>query len=711
MATQTFKSFCRICAGNCGLEITVDDDDKILNVRGDKDQPMTKGYACFKGLEVEETHHSPARLLQPLRREDDGSFTSIPIEQALDEVAQRLGKIISERSDNAVGLFAGNGGVQNSSAHAMQKSFMSALGSDQYYTTVTIDQSSKLVSFERMGGWAAGLQDLDQSDVLLLIATNPIVSLAAIGSLVVDPTRRLKRAKAGGLNLIVIDPRRSETVRYADLFLQPIPGQDAAIAAGLLRIILDESWHDEAFCARHVGSEGMRSLRSAIEPFTEELVEERARLEAGQLRRVAEMFARDNKRGHATACTGTSMSPFSNVAQHLVDCLNVVCGRFRRPGDQAVVDMLSPDAPVHAEVIPPPRSWQAVSPSRIRGVGRLFGEKLSGTLAEEILTPGTEQIKALIVDGANIANSMPDQPKMLEALHSLDLLICIEPYMTATASLAHYIFPPKMQFERSDLPISVPGFAIVPDNWSQYAPAAMRPPKGSNVIDDWYFFWSIAKRLNLQIIYDGKLALDMSTAPTTDDLLSIRLSGARVSLEELKRYPSGKIFDIPSAVVVPGKQPGPKFDVMPGDVAKELKQFFEHDANQSSGTSNATYKFLLSSRRMRDMFCSNGTHLDSFLKRTPENPALINPLDLKELKISSGEMVDIRSEHGIISAVVRADGTMKRGVISVAHGWGGSADGDLGSRPCVNRLIDCTQSEAVNAMPWMSAIPVNVVRH
>jgi len=709
MENRTFTSFCRICAGCCGLKITVDENDKILDVRGDKDNAMTKGYACFKGLAIEDTHHSKARLLQPLKRQGDGSFAPIPLEEALDEIAQRLKDIISRGGVDAVGLFAGGAGVQNSSAYAMQKSFMSTLGSSQSYSTVTIDQSAKLVSFERMGGWAAGLPGLDQSDVLLLIATNPLVSLGAIGSLLVDPARRLKRAKARGLKLIVIDPRRTETARHADLFVQPLPGQDAAIAAALLRIILDQEWYDKDFCARYVGEEGLQTLRMAVEPFTSELVEERAKLESGQLRAVAEMFARDNKRGHAMACTGTNMSPFSNVAQHMVDCLNVVCGRFRRPGDQVVVDMLSPEMPVRAEVIAPPRSWQAVCPSRIRGVGRLFGEKLSGTLAEEILTPGVGQIKALIVDGANIANAMPDHARMVEALHSLELLVCIEPYMTVTARFAHYIFPPKLQFERADLPSSVSGFTLMLDNFSQYAPAVLNPPKGSTVIDDWYFFWSIAKRLGLQIIYDGKTPLDMNNEPTTDELLSIRLTGARVSLKELKQYPSGKMFEPLSGVVIPGEQNGAKFDVMPDDVADELRQFFDEVINIPDDGVNKNYKFLLSCRRMQNMFCTLGTHLDSFLKKTPENPMLINPVDLQALRINSGETVNVLSEHGRITAIARADETMKPGVISIAHGWGGQPGDDVASHPCVNRLIDSTRSEAVNAMPWMSAIPVNVL--
>jgi anaerobic selenocysteine-containing dehydrogenase len=395
MTTRTATSFCRICPACCVMVLTIDDNERIVNIKPDKQHPMTKGYACFKGLQAEDAHHSPRRILRPLKRQPDGTFTEISSEQAFDEIAEKMRAIIDREGVEAISMFTGNGSVLTSSAVAMQSSFWAALGSTQRYSTMTLDQSAKIVSFERMGGWAAGMPDLEQSNVALMFASNPLNSHSATGYLVVDPTRRLKRAKARGLKLIVIDPRDTETARHADLFVQPLPGQDAVIAAGLLRIILREGWHDREFCDRYVSVSGLQILREMVKPFTPDMVATRAGIESAQLHAVAEMFARDHKKGHAYASTGTNMAPYSNVAQHMVDCLNVVCGRFRRPGDRMVVDMLAPESSVRAEVIPPPRSWQQFPASRIRGIGRLMGEKLSGTLAEEILTPGEGQINVI----------------------------------------------------------------------------------------------------------------------------------------------------------------------------------------------------------------------------------------------------------------------------------------------------------------------------
>ena len=708
MVTRTVKSFCRICIASCGMQLTVDENDHVIEIRGDKEHPMTKGYACYMGRQAEDSHHTSARILQPLKRRADGSFEPIAAEKAFDEIGERMRKIIERDGPSAIGMFVGAGGSFSSAGYMMAKSFLKALGSQQYFSTETIDQSAKFVSFERMGGWAAGTQSFEQSDVVLLFGVNPLVSRGALGNLITDPTRRLKKEKARGLKLIVIDPRRTETAKFADLFVQPVPGQDVAIAAGLLRIILQEGWQDNEFCEKYVSQESLIALRTEIEPFTPEMVASRAGIEACELRNIAEMFARDNKCGNAAAGTGVNMSPYSNVAQHLVDCLNVVCGRFKRPGDRALVDLMGPVMPVVAEAIPPQRSWEQVPPGRIRGVGRLLGEKLSGTLADEILTPGDGQIKSLIVYGGNIANSMPDQKQMVKAMKSLELSVNIEPYMTVTARLSDYIIPPKMMYERDDLTINIPGFPILTDNFLQYTPSVIRPPVGSDIIDDWFFFWSIANRLGLEINYQGKEPLDMVSAPSTDDILAIRLQGGCVTLNELKSCPSGKMFDVPP-VAAPDRDNGARFNVMPDDVAGELHQFQRIKSHTLRAEGLAPRKFLLSSRRMPNVNCSVGTHVDKFLARTPTNPVYIHPFDLAELDLESNDIVNLVSDSGWVRAKVQADETMKRGVISLPHGWGGLPDDEEENGTCVNRLLDCSQAEEINAMPWMSAIPVDVI--
>ena len=262
--------------------LTLDDRDRIVDIRGGKDQPMSRGYACAKGIQAHELHHGPERLLRPLRRTSSGQFEPVALTDALDDIADQLRRIIDEHGPQAVGMYVGGGSAFNATWLPMQSSFMQAIGSAQLFSTLTIDQSAKVISFERMGGWGAGTNDLDEAEVVLIVGANPLVS-HGLPVMAADPVRRLKRAKAQGTKIICIDPRRTETAHFADLVLQPFPGQDVAILAGIIRMVIENDWQDKAFCARHIGAQRMADLRAAVEPFDEHMVERRAGLEPGQL--------------------------------------------------------------------------------------------------------------------------------------------------------------------------------------------------------------------------------------------------------------------------------------------------------------------------------------------------------------------------------------------------------------------------------------------
>jgi anaerobic selenocysteine-containing dehydrogenase len=691
--------------------------ERIVAIKGDKENPLSRGYVCFKGLQAEEAHHGPKRLLRPLKRQGDGSFAEIGSEQALDEIADRLRGIVARGGPQAVATFKGTSGTLFAT-HMIQLDFLHALGSNQFFSVNTIDQSAKYVSFERQGGWAAGLHDIDQSEVLLFFGCNPLISHSTMPVMGPDPLRTLKAARDRGLKLICIDPRRSETAHFADLHLQPLPGRDTAIAAAMIRTILAEGWEDAAFCAEHVGADRIADLRRAVEPFTPALAEDIAGLEPGQIVAAARMFARDAASGSAFAATGPSMSPFCNTMQHLVDTLNIVCGRFRRAGQKAVVDMINPPDPIHAEVIPPPRGYAQHPPSRIRGAGMLGFDRLASTLAEEILTPGEGQIRAMFVSGSNPAVCLPDQRKAVAALRDLELLVVMDPYLSATARLADYVLPPTMMYERPDLPIAVPGFNIGTVSWSAYTPAVIGVPEGSDLVEDWYPYWAIAKRLGLSMQFSGvELDFAVNRPPTTDEMLELRARHGRVTLETLladrAAHPGGRIYDHPSNTVLPAR-PGMsgRFDVMPADVAQELAEFLASDLALAPGPGPG-HSHLLISRRMNRVMNSLGSNLAATLRHDPVNPAYMHPGELDDLGLAPGDRVEIASEHGRIETVARPDKAVRRGVVSIAHCWGGLPDeqGTEGAGPGVNvnLLIPADRHlAAINMMPRMSAVPVTV---
>jgi len=261
------KSFCRICQGFCGMEVTIE-DDRLIKVRGDKNDPVSRGYACFKGLQAAEQHYGEGRLLHSLRRRD-GRLEPAGSEDVLAEAGAKLAAIVQQHGPRSVAFFTGTQALFNTVDPPLIGGFAAALGTPRAFTTMTIDQSAKWIGEARLGAWAAGPQNFDDADVWMLIGSNPLVSMVAGAGAnqfaFYDPVKTLKDRRATGRKLIVIDPRRTETAQFADLFLQPRPGHDAELAAALLHVILREGWHDAAFCADYV--DGLDELKQTVAPF------------------------------------------------------------------------------------------------------------------------------------------------------------------------------------------------------------------------------------------------------------------------------------------------------------------------------------------------------------------------------------------------------------------------------------------------------------
>ncbi len=702
------KSFCRICTGHCGVIASVDENRRLVAIRGDKDDPQTLGFVCSKGTDAVDSHNSGERLLRPLKRMPDGSFEPIPLERAIGEIADRLGDIIHRNGPGAVASYRGSGGFFASATLNVLDALMAAIGSPKKFSNLTIDQSAKVVAMGRLGVWPPGPQPFHDSDVCMLLGNNPLVSIAAAAFDTRHPLKRIKEARARGMKLIVVDPRRTETAEYADVFLQPLPGYDAAILAAIIRIILDEGWQDADFCRQHVGD--LDCLRRAVEPFTPEKVAEAADIPADGLWEAARVFARDGRRGIAGTGTGPSMSPHSNLMEHLVGCLNVICGRFIREGEP--IDnpgFLMGRTPKPAQVVDIGRSWESGPRSRIGGYGTVGGEMLTGLLADEILQPGEGQVKCLINHGGNPAASVPDHRKIARALESLELFVSIEPVMTASAALSDYILPPRMPYERADLHLSLFETAIYPFSYARYTPALADPPPGSEVCDEWYVLWSLASRLGYTLTCNG-IELDRDEPPTEEQLLEILTANAPVPLAQIKRHPEGYLDRGEPMVAAPADPAtAAKFTTMPDDVAGEMEGLLGDMRDADRG--GRGFDFRLCSRRNRHRFNTVG-HLSPYLKKlTPRNPAYLNPDDLRALGVATGDWVEISSDNGAIRATVAEDETVRRGVVSMTHCFGYLPDTDdfIEHGVSTNLLISTDRDlQTINAMPRMSGIPVNI---
>ena len=405
------------------------------------------------------------------------------------------------------------------------------------------------------------------------------------------------------------------------------------------------------------------------------------------------------------------MSPRSNLAEHLVQSLNVVCGRFVREGER----IANPGAGGRSQAFPaqafsPQRAYQSAPHGHIGEYTMLFGERMSCILADEILSDASDRIRALIVSGANPVATLPDQHKVVRAFGSLDLLVSIEPYMTSTAKLSDYILPPRLMYERPDVPMIALERALYPAPFTQYTPALAEPPQGSDVVHDWYVFWALASRLGLQLSLDGQeLAAD--APPSSEALIALMMRDSIVPFDKIANTPGGAVFDVPETVAAPADPATMgRFEVAPPDIVSELAAVLD----EPEQAIDPAYTHLLVVRRIRETVNTLGPHLSAIKRRMTHNPVQLHGADLDALSLNDGDGVQIVSEHGRIGAVVERDDTLRPGVASMAHGWGGLPDEGLayeGAGASPTLLISTDKNlEPINAMARLSSIPVRFER-
>lgn len=700
------KSYCRLCFGFCGMDVMIE-DDRVVGVKPDMANPLTQGYSCVKGQDAPGAMYGDKRIMRPLKRVGDRHI-EIGLEQALDEIGDKLKTIIAETGEQTVAFFRGTGTFGSNVAIFSWPNLADSVGA-QRFSTMTIDQSAKWVADDRLGTWEAGCHSFRDADVWLFAGTNPLVSVFAWNSPAQNPMKHLKQARARGMQVIVVDPRACEVAKFADIHLQPFPGEDAAVAAGLIHVILREGWEDAEFCAANVA--GMDELRAAVAPFTPAAVELRARVPAENIFAAARMFAHENRRGAMDTGTGVNMAAFPNLAEHLYRTIGVICGRFRRAGEVLPnPGVIFAKRPPRAQAKSPKRSFEQAPRSRVRGAAMLNGERATPTLAEEILTPGEGRIRALLISGANPTNAIPDATRVVEAFRALDLLVVVEPFVTETTRIADYVIPPKILYEHADFTFGLE-MTNLEAPYAQYTAPLVPPPPGSELADEGYVAWSIAKRLGVTLNYMGQ-DIDMTQAPSDETFLRIIAANANVPFDELKTEAvGGRIFDLPPIEVQPADAKAGCFEVMPSDLAGELAAFGAMPG-AAELVSQGTFPLRMISRRAREVSNTSCRDFPSARKRMPFNPLAAHPTDLAGLGLADGAECWVVSDNGRIPAIVRADPTLKPGVVSMTHGFGGLADEKVDYRErgsSISLLISLERDcEPLQAMPRMSGVPVRV---
>ncbi len=707
------KSFCRNCATLCPMEITIE-DDRLIAARGDGTVSPYGEYMCVKGLAGLDFHNGlQSRLLHSLKRDASGAFTEIAASRAMDDIATKLAALIERYGPRSIAVYHGTGAYRSVLGGLLERAFIAAIGSPNFFSTMTIDQSAKWVTAGRMGIMASGKPATRDIDLAVIVGNNPLVSHQTWPFAAGDcgaPARAYTEAKERGARIVVVDPRRTETAQYADLLLQPLPGHDATLFAAIAHILLRDGTYNKGFCDRFVGQ--LDRLREAVAPFTPELAAKRADVPVEQIELLAQWLG-EAKRPFVGSGTGPSMAAHSNLNDHMIETVNALVGGYRRAGDLVRnPGTLRPAAAVET-VVAPARSWERGVKCRSADTGTLFDELPTALLPGEITMPGPDRIRALIVFGGNPAMALGDPDQVVPAFRDLELLVSLDARLNETAQLAHYVIATSQHFERHDL--SIPGDALYPEAFAQYA----RPivPKPAGTIHDWEFFWGIASRMQVRLtlkywnygltyatIPEG-LALDMKHAPDPEDMIRYLCSQSAVSFEELRANPGGVRPGRPPQHVQAAADNGARLEVCPPDIAIELQAVLQE-------APDTRFRYRLTCRRVMEALNSAYRDAPRTRRKYPVNWACMNPQDMHDDGIAEGATIEIASGAGCILGIAKADARLRRGVLSMTHlfgSLGASTDPFRQQGSHTGRLVSLAHPrEPINFMPRFSGIPVNV---
>ena len=404
---------CHLCEAICGLaietEAQADGSTQIRSIKGDVQDSFSRGHICPKAVALQDIQNDPDRIRQPMRRVGE-QWQAIGWDEAFDLVAERLSTIQAAHGQNAVAVYHGNPSVHNYGLMTHSNYFLGQLKTRNRFSATSVDQlPHHLTSLLMYGhGLLIPIPDIDHTDFMLILGGNPLASNGSIMT-VPDVEKRLKAIQARGGKLVVVDPRRSETAAIADQHLFVRPGSDAALLLALLNTLFEEGLTRDS----HLPVEGLQQVREAIGGFHAEAMSARCGVPAETIRQLARDFAAADK----AVCygrMGVSTQAFGTLCQWLVQVINLVTGNLDRSGGvlctTPAVDLVASTSGGHFN------RWQ----SRVSGLPEYGGELPVSALAEEMLTPGEGQIRALVTVAGNPVLSTPNGRQLEQALDGLE---------------------------------------------------------------------------------------------------------------------------------------------------------------------------------------------------------------------------------------------------------------------------------------------------
>ncbi|MGY4490129.1 molybdopterin oxidoreductase family protein [Pseudomonas sp. TE3610] len=645
---------CHLCEAICGLNIETQADDdgrlSITSIKGDPQDSFSRGHICPKAVALQDIQNDPDRLRQPMLRSGD-QWQPISWQQAFDTVAARLWAIQQRHGQSAVAIYQGNPSVHNYGLMTHANYFLGLLKTRNRFSATSVDQlPHHLSSFLMYGhGLLLPIPDIDHTDFMLILGGNPLASNGSIMT-VPDVEKRLKALQACGGKLVVIDPRRTETAAMADQHLFIRPGGDAALLLGVLNTLFEEGLGR----ASHLPVDGLDQVRAAIAGFTAEAMSGRCGIAATAIRQLARDFAAADK----AVCygrMGVSTQAFGTVCHWLVQLINLVTGNLDRVGGALcttpAVDLVATTGGGHFN------AWQ----SRVSGLPEYGGELPVSALAEEMLTPGEGQVRALITVAGNPVLSTPNGRQLEQALGGLEFMLSIDLYINETTRYADLILPSTSALENDHYDTTFNLFAV--RNVSRFNRAILPKPEGA--LHDWEIFVGLAQAF--------AACAEKELKPTVPPALMIdrglQAGPWGLSLAALAEHPHGiDLGPLQPNLAARLKSPTQRIQAAPTLLMDDLRRF------AAQPVPDADELLMVGRRHVR----SNNSWMHNYhrlVKGKARHQLLMHPDDLARRGLVDGQRVHVSSRVGGVEVEVQGSVEMMPGVVSLPHGFGHGRQG------------------------------------
>lgn len=688
MPEQHYRT-CNLCEAVCGIEIE-HENGQILSIKGDKKDPFSRGHICPKALALKDIYVDANRLKTPVKKFGK-DWREISWEDAFAEIAEKIGEIQTEFGRNAIAVYQGNPSVHNFGTLLNSGLLLKSLKTQNNFSATSVDQLPHHFAAWTMLGHPLlmPIPDIDRTDFFLIFGANP---LASNGSLMTAPDviNRLTAIKKRGGKIVLLDPRRTETARIADEHHFIKPASDVYFLLALIHVLFAENLVNPGRLAEF--TDGVEILQEISTDYSPEKVELKIGISASEIKRIALEFA-NAKTAVCYGRMGVSVQKFGSLCHWLINSINILTGNFDRAGG-AMFTRPAFDILQTAKGENVFNRWQ----SRVRKLPELINELPVSALAEEILTEGNGQIKALFTSCGNPVLSTPNGTQLENALAKLDFMVSIDIYINETTRHANIILPPATGLETSHYDVIFNTFAV--RNTAKYSVPLFE--KSPNAKYDWEIFQELAHHLN------GKSEPLNLVPPEAKLDLGLKFGHYKLSLEELLKNPHGIDLGelqpcLPERLFTENK----RINLTPELLVNDLQRL------NGDATETADFPFALIGRRhLRD----NNSWLhnsEMLVKGKNRCTVLINSADAENLGLQNNQFVKVSSRVGSVEIPCEITENIARGVVSIPHGYGHGRDGirlDTAKAHAGVSLNDLTDDTAIDDLTGNAAFSNTKVR-